>query len=100
MKIRKDLLGTASHETRSEFITQVSEEIEGRLTKKLYQEFSGTDSRILGVMSKHDDFFLTPQVRVQSRTVPGTSLNMNVEIREPIGDRSQNYLRPEADASV
>ena len=31
-----------------EFITQVSEEIEGRVSKKLSQEFSRTDSRILG----------------------------------------------------
>ena len=46
-----------------DIITQVSEEIEGRVTEKLYQEFSKTESRILGALSKLDDFFLNPQVR-------------------------------------
>ena len=31
--------------------SQVSEEIEGRVTKKLSKEFSGTESRILGALS-------------------------------------------------
>ena len=35
-----------------EYITQVSEEIEGRVAKKLSQEFSRTESRILGALSK------------------------------------------------
>ena len=34
-----------------EYITQVCEEIEGRVTKKLSQEFSRTESRILGAFS-------------------------------------------------
>ena len=43
-----------------ENITQVSDEIEGRVTKKLSQEFRRTESRILGVLSKLDEFFLNP----------------------------------------
>ena len=39
---------------------QVSEEIEGRVTKKLSQEFSRTESRSLGALSKLDDFLLKP----------------------------------------
>ena len=35
-----------------ENITQVSEEIEGRFTKNLSQDFTRTDSRILGALSK------------------------------------------------
>ena len=62
-----------------EFITQVSEEIEGRVTKKLSQEFSRTESRILDALSTLDEFLLNPQIRTHSETVPGTFRNTNVE---------------------
>ena len=39
-----------------EYISQVSEEIEGRITKKLSNEFSRTESRIFGALSKLDEF--------------------------------------------
>ena len=39
-----------------EYITQVSEEIEGRITKKLSQEFNKIESRISDALSKLDDF--------------------------------------------
>ena len=45
-----------------EYITQVSEEIEERVTKKLSQEFSRTESRVFGALSKFDEFLLNPQV--------------------------------------
>ena len=54
-----------------EYITQVSEEIEGRVTKKLSQEFSRTDSRILVALSKLDEFLLNPQIRTFSGAVSG-----------------------------
>ena len=63
-----------------EYITQVSEEIEGRVTKKMFQEFSRTESRILGALSQLDEFLLNPQIRTHSGTVPGTFRNTNVEI--------------------
>ena len=44
---------------QEDYIFQVSEEIEGRVTKKLSQEFSRTESRILGALSRLDDFFWT-----------------------------------------
>ena len=34
------------------YITQVSEEIEGRVTKKLSQEFSRTENRIMGALAR------------------------------------------------
>ena len=34
------------------YITQVSEEVGGRVTKEVSQEFSGAESRILGALSK------------------------------------------------
>ena len=62
-----------------EYITQVSEEIEGRVTKKLSQEFSRTESRILDALSKLDELLLNQQIQTHSRTVPGTFRNTNVE---------------------
>ena len=41
-----------------EYISQVSE-IEGRVTQKLSKEFSRTESRILGALSKLDEFLVT-----------------------------------------
>ena len=62
-----------------EHITKLSEEIEGQVTKKLSQEFIRTESRILGALSKLDEFLLNPQIRTHSGTVPGTFRNTNVE---------------------
>ena len=83
-----------------ECITQVFEEIEGRVTKKLSQEFSRTESRILGALYKLDEFILNPQIRTHSGTVPGTFQNTNVENQEPIEDRSQDDLHPEVGPSL
>ena len=55
---------------QEDFITQVSEEIEGRVTKKLFQEFSKTESRILGALSRLDEFLQNPQARAHSGPVP------------------------------
>ena len=75
-------------ELTQDYISQVSEEIEGRLTKKLFKEFSKTESRILGALSKLDEFLLNPQVRTCSVAVQGTYRNANSENREIHGDRS------------
>ena len=79
-----------------EYITQVSEEIEGRVTKKLSKEFSRTESRILGALSKLDELLLNPQVRTCCVVVPGTFRKSNSENREPTGDRSLDDPCPEA----
>ena len=65
-----------------DYKAQVSEEIEGRNTKKLSQEFSRTESRILGALSKVDDFLLNPQIRTFSGTVPATFRKADVEHQE------------------
>ena len=83
-----------------EYITQVIEEIAGRVTKKLSQEFSRTESRILGALSKLDEFLLNPQIRTHSGTVPGTYRNTNVENQEPNEDHSQDDPHPEVGPSV
>ena len=46
--------------SQEDYITQVSEEIEGRVTKKLSQEFSSTENRILGALARLDDFLKNP----------------------------------------
>ena len=79
-----------------EFITHVCEEIEGRVTKKLSQEFSRTESRILGALSKLDEFLLNQQIRTHSWTVPETFRNTNVDNQGTIEDDSQSHLHPEA----
>ena len=81
-------------ELTKDYISQVSEEIEGRVTKKLSKEFSRTGSRILGALPRLDEFFLNPQVRTCSVAVPKTSRNNNSENRETTGDRSQTILAP------
>ena len=78
----------------------MSEETEGRVTRKLSQEFSRTKSRILVALSKLDEFLLNPQVRTSSGTAPVTSRSSNSENREPTGDRSLNDPYPEVDFSV
>ena len=81
---------TLDPEKAQEYISQVSEELEGRVTKKLSKEFSRTESRILGALSKLDEFLLNPQVRTCSVAVPGTSRNSDSENRDFTGDRSLN----------
>ena len=86
---------TLDPELAQDYISQVSEEIEGRVTKKLSKEFSRTESRILGALSKLDEFLLNPQVRICSAAVACTSSNSDLENREPTGDRSLNDPCPE-----
>ena len=81
-------------ELTQDYISQVSEEIEGRVTKKLSKEFNKTESRILGALSKLDEFLLNPQVRACS-VIQEASRNANAENREIHGDRSSNDPYPE-----
>ena len=81
-------------ELTQDYISQVSEEIEVRVTKKLSNEFNKTESRILGALSKFDEFLLNPQVRTCS-VVQGTSRNADSKNRELHGDPSSNDPYPE-----
>ena len=87
---------TLDPEMAQENIWQVSEKIEGRVTKELSKEVSRTESRILGDLSKLDNFRLSPLVRTCSVVVQGTTRNGNSGNGEPNGDRSSNDLSPEA----
>ena len=81
------------------YISQVSEEIEGRVTKKLSKEFSRTESRILGALPKLDEFLLNPQVRTCSVAVPGTSRSSNLENQGTNEDRPSDDPGPEVEFS-
>ena len=78
-----------------EYITQLSEEIESRVSKKLSQEFSQTESRILSGLSKLDEFLLNQQIQMHSGTVSGTFRSTNVENQATNEDDSQSDPHPE-----
>ena len=86
---------TLDPELAQDYFSQVSGELEGRLTKKFSKELSRTESLILGALSKLDEFLLNPQVRTCSVAVPGTSRNNNSGNREATGDRSSDDPCPE-----
>ena len=62
--------------SQEDYITHVSEEIEGRVTKKLSQEFSRTENRILGALARLDSFLMNPLLQGHSGTTPETSRNV------------------------
>ena len=78
------------------YISQVSEEIEGKGIEKLSKEFSRMESRVLAALSKPNKFLVNQQVRTCSVAVPGTSRNNNSENREPTGGCSLGDPCPEA----
>ena len=82
-------------ELTQDYISQVSEEIEGRITKKLSKEFSRTESRILGALSKLDEFLLNPQVRTCSVADPRISRSGNPENQGTNEDRPSDDPGPE-----
>ena len=85
---------TSVPRNNEEYITQL--EIEGRDTRKLSQEFNRTEFRILGALSRLEEFLLNQQVRTHSGTVPQTFRNTNVDNQGTNEDESQSDLHPEA----
>ena len=79
-----------------DYITQVSEEIEGRVTKKLTQEFSKTENRILGALTRLEDFLKNPLIQGHSGTTPETSWNAHGTNQGTNEDDSQSDPHPEA----
>ena len=91
---------TSVPKINEEHITQVSEGIEGRVIKKLSQEFSRTESGILGALSKLDEFLSNQQIHTHFETVPGTFRNTNVENQGTNEVHSQDDPHPEVGPSV
>ena len=82
--------------SQEDYITQVSEEINGRVTKKLWQEFRRTENRILGALARLDNFLMNPLVQGHSGTVPETSRNAFGTNQGTNEDDSQSDPHPEA----
>ena len=82
--------------SQEDYITQVSEELEGRFTKKLSQELSKTENRILGALARLDDFFMNPLLQGHSGTTPETSRNMFGINQGTNEDDSESNPHPEA----
>ena len=78
------------------YITQVSEEIEGRITKRLSKEFSRTENRILGALAQLDDFLMNPLLPGHSGTTPELTRNVLNTSQGTNEDDSQNDPHPEA----
>ena len=83
--------------SQEDYITQVSEEIEEGVTKKLSQEFSRTENRILGALARLDDFLMNPLLQGLSGTTPDTYRNVFSINQGTNEDDSQNDPHPEAD---
>ena len=82
--------------SQEDYITQVSEEIEGRVTKKLSQEFSRTENCILCALARLDDFLMNPLLQGHSGTTPETSRNVFSIKQGTNEDDSQSNPHPEA----
>ena len=82
--------------SQEDYITQVSEEIEGRVTKRLSKEFSRTENRILGALARLDDFLMNLLVPGGSGTTPEPTRNASGINQGTNEDDSQNDPHPEA----
>ena len=82
--------------SQEDYITQVSEEIEGRVTKRLSKEFSRTKNRILGALARLNDFLMNPLLHGHSRTTAEASRNTLKTSQGTNEDDSQNDPHPEA----
>ena len=82
--------------SQEDYITQVSEEIEGRVTKRLSKEFSRTENRILGALARLDDFLMNPLLPGYSVATPEPTRNALSNNQGTNEDDSQNDPHPEA----
>ena len=82
--------------SQEDYITQVSEEIEGRVTKRLSKEFSRTENRILGALARLDDFLMNPLLPGYSGATPEPSRSALRNNQGTNEDDSQSDPHPEA----
>ena len=82
--------------SQQDYKTQISEEIEGRVAKKLSQKFSRTENRLLGALARLDDFLTNPLIQGHSGTARETSRNVFSISQGTNEDDSQSNLHPEA----
>ena len=82
--------------SQEDYIAQVSEEVEGRVAKRLSIEFSKTENRILGALARLGDFLMNPLLQGHSGTTPGPSQNALGTSQGTTENDSQNGPDPEA----
>ena len=82
--------------SQEDYITQVSEEIESLVTKRLSKEFSRTENRILGALARLDNFLMNPLLPGGSGTTPESTRNASGLNQGTNEDDSQNDPHPEA----
>ena len=82
--------------SQEDYITQVSEEMEGRVTKRLSKEFSREENRILGALARLDNFLMNPLLQGRSGSTPEASRNPLSTSQGTNEDDSQNDPHPEA----
>ena len=82
--------------SQEDYITEVSEEIEERVTKKLSQDFCRTENGLLGALARLDDFLMNPLLQGHSGTSPETSRNVFSINQGANEDDSQSDPHPEA----
>ena len=91
---------TNSPRIQEYYNTRASEEIQNRVTRKVSQEFSKTESRILGALSRLNKFPQNPQARPHSGTVPEKFQNLSTENQGTNEDGSQHDPHPEVEVSL
>ena len=87
--------------SQEDYITQVSEEIEGRVGKRFSKEFSWTESRIIDALSRLDEFLLNPLIESHCGFVPDTSRKtLGTNQDKPRRKEALSQSDPHPDASV
>ena len=81
--------------SQEDYITEVSEENEGRVTKRLSKEFSRTESCILGALTRLGDFLMNPLLQGHSGTTLDPSRN-TLSTSQGTNEDSQINPHPEA----
>ena len=82
--------------SQEDYINHISKEIESRVTNKLSQFISRTENRILGALSRLDDFLMNPLIQGYAGTAPETSRNAYGTNQPTNEDDSQSAVHPEA----
>ena len=82
--------------SQEDYIAEVSEEIEARVTMKLSQKFSRTENCRRGALARLDDFLMNPLIQGYSGTAPETSRNTFSARQRTNEDDSQSNPHPEA----
>ena len=91
------------HGKQEDYLTQLSEENEDRVTTKLWEEISGRERGVLGALHKIDELLLNPQAwdhQAGVHSVLETFWSLITDYQETNEDHSQNDTHHEARVSL